>query len=459
MPSAMVMDKHAEQTLLEAVRSISGYVADGDTPTAAVIKTARDMSLEPTMLPLAVQAYNIGRVTYHRESAGDVLSKHASFPIARIEDVMAELYPERPTTPGEEKSAQAVSDVYFQKLSGERYLPLGQSVDPFAGVDIRKGIPKIEPPAEPARLKAAKSYLNALDQNTQVEEIRREYQHARDAWFSSLGKLGSYFKQASYNRLPFAEVEYNAIHFFGAPAQKALDYIYTTEAVREKRAAETGPPTVYKVVDRDEAPYSLVRNAIAAGETLLRSHAKYAQAKAAQEQALRSAADELRPKVAGVLGVAMSAANTAALLRRKAGPPGPTDIEQDMYDELSSPSHLQQLRAIQARAMLSDFLHNDDVISGYDPDEVSEAFNDISLLSPTSAIQPAIMRPLLRKRLTQGAVEPFEAEQLANIEKVVRQTGTGPGVGTFDSGKSSPGKSFPMKSSSVSRVLRHNVLG
>jgi hypothetical protein len=93
-------------------------------------------------------------------------------------------------------------------------------------------------------------------------------------------------------------------------------------------------------------------------------------------------------------------------------------VEQD----LSSPVHIDELRQIRSRAMLSDFLANDDVISGYAPEEVTNAYNEISQLSPRASSQPAIMRPLLRKRLTAGSVEPFEAQQMADIEKTIKQT-------------------------------------
>ena len=99
-----------------------------------------------------------------------------------------------------------------------------------------------------------------------------------------------------------------------------------------------------------------------------------------------------------------------------------SELIQDDVNELNDPLHTDELRQIQARTMLSDFMANDEVIAGHHPDQVTKAYNEIASLSPRAAIQPAIMRPLLRKRLTAGSVEPFEAEQMANIEKTIRQT-------------------------------------
>jgi len=98
------------------------------------------------------------------------------------------------------------------------------------------------------------------------------------------------------------------------------------------------------------------------------------------------------------------------------------ELVDDAALAFDAPGHTNELRQIQAQAMLSDLIRNDEVISGYEPDEVIDAYNEISAMSPRAAVQPVIMRSLLRKRLTGGAVEPFEAGQLAEIEKTIAQT-------------------------------------
>jgi hypothetical protein len=112
---------------------------------------------------------------------------------------------------------------------------------------------------------------------------------------------------------------------------------------------------------------------------------------------------------------------------RQAVQPRPTgELVSEMEQSLSDPVHENILRAIQAKAELSDFLANDDVISGYDPEEVIRAYNEIARLSPRSATQPAVIRPLLEKRLTQGRMEPFEAAEMANIEKTISESSPTP---------------------------------
>jgi hypothetical protein len=107
--------------------------------------------------------------------------------------------------------------------------------------------------------------------------------------------------------------------------------------------------------------------------------------------------------------------------------PAPTgDLVDSVLSKLESPQHEEKLRSIQAKADLTDFMANDPVISGYandDPDQVLDAYNEISQLSPRAATQPALMRALLRKKLTrgEGGVEPTEIGQIVDLERGLRQ--------------------------------------
>lgn len=102
-------------------------------------------------------------------------------------------------------------------------------------------------------------------------------------------------------------------------------------------------------------------------------------------------------------------------------PTSDESIREEAVSELFDPEHEAELTRIKTQAMMSDFMSNDPVISTYDPDEVTEAYNQIVQMAPRSAQQPAVMRGLIRKMLQQqDAMEPFEAEQVAKIEKTLK---------------------------------------
>jgi hypothetical protein len=85
------------------------------------------------------------------------------------------------------------------------------------------------------------------------------------------------------------------------------------------------------------------------------------------------------------------------------------------YKQLTDPDHELQLRNIRAKSTLNDLVMNDPVISGYDPAEISLAFNEISEIAPDISDSPVVMQALLRKRLEQGQLSDFEIKQLMDV--------------------------------------------
>lgn len=437
------MDKTAEAELLDAVRSVSQLVEDGADPTQAITKVAGDTGLGAGMIPLLVQAYNVGRTTFQQEHGGSgILDKQASFPIARLEEVMGELYPSQPLTPAQAKSASVISSDYFQAPT--MITPDEQAMmTKVAERDIR--MPEADRPGDlPVNMEAlaTKSLGSIQREKRALDDSGMRYRMAREGYLNSMGALRAYFKEAEYFRLPFHEVEYNAVLLYGVPAKHALDYAYIQNGMREKRA--NGPPRYLCRVDRDKAPYSLIAAAIKSGADLIKAKRDFTAAEKRAARNIKEArlpfepalgndltfnvsgaflgqSSSSREKGAGFLGNLASMSLGASM---RGGPAKSPDQLVDAAEmDLSDPAHLQELQEIKTRAMLSDMMNNDEVISGYEPDEVLDAYNEIAQLSPRASQQPAVIRPLLRKHLTQGAVEPFEAQQIADIEKTVAQTG------------------------------------
>lgn len=100
-------------------------------------------------------------------------------------------------------------------------------------------------------------------------------------------------------------------------------------------------------------------------------------------------------------------------------------IKLETLGEMFDPAHEQEMASIRTRAMLSEFMSVDPIISTYDPDEVSTAYNQVVQLAPRAAQQPAIMRGLLRKLLQQqDALETFDADQITQIESRLKTLNT-----------------------------------
>jgi hypothetical protein len=115
------------------------------------------------------------------------------------------------------------------------------------------------------------------------------------------------------------------------------------------------------------------------------------------------------PIVGGTMGKGLTSALSA---------PSDETIQSEAVSELFDPGHEAEITKIKTQAMLSEFLSTDPVISTYDPEEVTSAYNQVVSLAPRASIQPAVMRGLLRKLLQQqDAMEAFDVDQLVKIEQ------------------------------------------
>jgi len=81
--------------------------------------------------------------------------------------------------------------------------------------------------------------------------------------------------------------------------------------------------------------------------------------------------------------------------------------------------------------MLHDLLANDEVVSGYDPFEVTNAYNNLSQIAPRTAQHPLAVQAMLRKQLSQGSLDPFEVEQAIKMEGQLSKLNGGSGGSDF----------------------------
>jgi hypothetical protein len=100
-----------------------------------------------------------------------------------------------------------------------------------------------------------------------------------------------------------------------------------------------------------------------------------------------------------------------------AAPKSTGELVDDAWLDLEDPQHANELRKIKTHAMINSMMTDpDSPISGHDPEKVLQAYNEIAQLAPRAAEQPAVLGPLLRRRL-EGHAEPFEAKEMTDIEK------------------------------------------
>jgi hypothetical protein len=293
---------------------------------------------------------------------------------------------------------------------------------------------------------AQQVYSDALSTRATISEMGTQLSATQDRLFGAIGAVGDYFKQSQYDRKwSFAELAMAAESRFGNHGKVAM----LTVARRNGQADEayTKAASCTKAMDWDEAPFTHLANIVKYSSELVEKTAELQQTR---EVAGQKIAEELVPFMGASKGRSsilvgqsepdqpsktasfMSGMMGGGIAKGVSSAIEPFDQAKEitkLKDDLSDPGHEEALRGIRTQAMLADLMSNDEVISGYDPDEVYSAFNEMSGLAPRASEQVALSRPWLRKRLSQGAMESFEAGEMANVEKTINQSENSQGLG------------------------------
>lgn len=435
-----------EALLIAAVKQAADLVETGASPDDAIVKVATEHKLTPGMISILCQGYNTGRQLDQMRSADTALQKYASFPLA--------------------SPARVIAAVFGSKAEKRAYeLPPAGVLARRRAEHDRGGLTKAAadaPGAEPApKAEAAAAHCEPAAAQRRAygkyERAKRAYEEGRRAASAAEDRLRVELAKLAADMVggpPLATVEAVSRNKFGAVVGPLFDALAAMpQFARQKRAQDAG--VIKELVDPRQAPYSTVARCVELGRGL---HAARLEQERVYAEACKSAEDCGLPfasELAAKSGAATSRrqhssshpspaaeAEERSLLKdaflntpafgMAAGqaigkivgdvPKTKADMIEDQWLELEDPAHHNELRKIRAHAMLNSMMTDpDDPISGFEPDQVVTAFNEINQLAPRLAEQPAVMRPLLQRRL-QGNVQPFEAKEIADIEKGIAAT-------------------------------------
>jgi len=441
------LNRAEEAALLKGVkRAVDLVDNEGYTPNDALVKVSRDSEFTPGFVRAAVSAYNNGRQVAQWREAGDALDKLASFPLADYDAIHAEIWGKDPAVKAAEDVT--VSDEYnhpphflrdpvmekvahtdISALIGERQAP---AVDPEHQALIDK---------EAADKAMRQAYHANIEARKSFEECRSMHSLAGDRVKVSVDLLTRYFKKFAMDREAFHVVDDAVQTYYGAQGRALMDCL-AARLPHEKRAGASRTPT--RAVCMSCEPYTLVKRAIEAARAFHRTK----QALDAAEKTLEKTGETLRPFVqgrpqpqpppettclisgnpiekAGGLGSFAAgsavATGTRNLLEKALTPKSKSELIEDDWLKLEDPDHENDLRKIRVQAMLTNMMSDpENPISGYDAESVLNAYNEVAQMAPRVAEQPAMLQPLLARRLA-GATEPFEGKEIAETEKSMSQ--------------------------------------
>lgn len=476
-----VLSKQAEAKLLGAIEQAAEYANAGMSPNAAIIKSAAETNVPAGHINLMVHAYNTGRTTKQREAGDSALEKAADFQLADADTVLRALYPETVKTSAELARSQVVSAEYAispRDMLARRQDSMRKAAAAAAALPEKTYIP---PPRDEhaAAMRAQSEKVAALRVR---EETRREatvaYQHAAAA----MDKLAEYFRRPGNMSFGDAQREVRLRlgddgvtvldkvatvypqflkqaatlqnHFGDNDVYGLVDDVLeavhrynelkpAAEKTAEKKNLE--PPAVVtgSILDAvTPQPLSLKQayepsgagrwayDDAAGGSSAALAEmfpAPPPKAQQATEQKKEEKSQQNKPSSGKPAGPGLLDQIGGSMAKQFGGIPGalakdmmqdPADIRKKQYDKLTAPDHETALKNIKAQATLHDLLLNDNVISGYDPADVANAFNEISNVAPGIVDSPAVMQALLRKRLEAGQLADFDVKQLLEMDKI-----------------------------------------
>lgn len=436
------LSKSDEQQLLDGVKMAVDLVdGQGLSPNEALQKVAQTFHYSPGFLKAACNAFNTGRQLAQWNANDSVLDKLASFPLADYEAIHNKMWG------NEQEKAASFSYIsprfmsYDDQVRQELLNMDISSMTKSASVELHPMVAD-----EQADNRAKRAYAQFDYYRRVGEEARREKAAATDKLDLAIASLENYFKKFAYDRLSLAQVEHAAATYYGQPGKALMAHI-AEKFPSEKRAADQPKSWAgfQQPADRSKEPYTLIANAIKLAQDYSAAIAKLNDA----EEKLASAKDGVAPfsqprygnangsqltltpslipdtgvkqadAVSGLSsGLGFGMAKSLADYATK----GQDKKVQSQIEELDSPDHLNELRKIKAQTVLTQLMSDpENPLSGYDPEEVLSAYNEMVQLSPRLADQPAAIGPLLNKRLV-GNTEPFEIGETLKLEEGLKKT-------------------------------------
>lgn len=427
------LSKQAEAKLLAALEKVAETVNSGAHPNDAIIKVAREENIPSGHINLMVHAYNTGCTTKQRETGEDTLEKAADFKIADANTILDALYPKVVKTSGEIVRESVVSTEYAVPPTGfiKRY---NTQLEKAASAKVALPEKTWEPAPRDEHEAAKRAYSKKAAQKREQEEQRRQATAAYQKAAAGMAKLEEYFRTPG--NLPYGTVLKTANFVCGDFGVSVLNKLADVYPQFKKQAATSIPLDMSDPKQRQ--PFTIIRDI---GESLqtydeLRDKTANDGKEAAIEKIvtptpitgsiLHNPADEpleLKKKFAAEMPPLTPSGITRALgstvyQGAESYIKSPQELREDAFKDITDPDHERKLKNIRVQGVLADLVTNDPVISGYEPTEVANAFNELAEIAPNFMDNRATVQSLLRKRLESGQLADFDIKQLAELEKI-----------------------------------------
>lgn len=443
------MSHEIEQTLRDGLDRMIDLVEEGMDPTDALRKVAGEEDLLPDTIRVLGTTYNNSASVVHIKSGEDVFAKASDHPLADPEVVISESFSKTARQSRKKRELdEEKDDSYYHSPSHNSRLRYEGPVSGAAAFDVSAGMGKSR---RQLRLEKNASVDTpetiALPKDNSDKEQRRFAQRlaplrknaaaakqkascTREHLDRAVRKIATYFDYDS--ALPWGEVVEQSEVMFGKLASTVLNYVEDRFEIRKRT-----PPKYFRLADENQAPYSLVKEAMRNLREYDDASTEYVKTAALcssyeNSEMLQNTTpteeDEDGFEKEAFLGGLLSGAAGGAMSGAQGMYGTPDRAKEKLSDQLDDPIHLSQLRYIKATNALNDAL-TDPRLKPYSRERAIDAYNQISDVAPKVAERGTLLVPYMHRILVAGGLDPFDSKALVDVEYNLKRIGTPLGRG------------------------------
>jgi len=417
MNKIKAMSKKDQMKVARSVEEAIELSNEGLDPSTAIAKVAAANDYNSEVIKRMCEAFNSSKLlAVYKQAEGP--ARAGSVSTAHPDEVIRQVFGDKPTPREKSSTLKAASYINPLKPLGRTYL---------------KPVPVMEKAAEEKtkeervlgdRNLACKKAADSLDvYRIELDELRREKYAAAEKYKRALGAIYDFFKSRPGNIQKYAEYEGKIASKFGENGWKFMTIVHKTLDVPNVKRASSRPARIY---DSSKAePFCYVQDGLDA----LRSAVDVVEKIASVEAEKEALYNEVFPKAAAF------PADVETISKRVKVP---TELAKAYIPQKEKPMdlgvELPGLEAVKMQAnaelALYDMMQNDEVISKYQPKEVTDVMNQILQFSPWIAYNPMGMRAILRKALEQGGtLESYDIKQEIDAGRALKDVRQAESIG------------------------------
>lgn len=463
MKSLPKLSEASEQRISNALSKVAELIETGSEPNDAIVKIASQEKLPAGQVRLMVRAFNTGRSLEHLRSHDTLEEKAASFKLADATEVLERMFPSKVKTAAEIHNDTVISADYGLSPNWlKRRAPEAASMTKAAS----------------APAPAYDEYPERLQRQTlsQMHDMRRTHDTARlgaikasYAVVETMDKVAAYFR--GNTAMSFAEATHNASCVLGKRVEKLMQKVATDKTVARRYRNDSFDSRKLAAVNWQAEPYNLIKAALAAVDAFAAAQTTLKETEAANTE---KRAELMRPfagdRVAPIYGSvwkehtkqasgpgmltytgATALGNATSDLAKNFAPKSKEELVQESIDKLSDPSHEDKLRAIRTQAMIHELMAGDPILSGYDYNDIIQAYNHLAEVAPKAMQQRVMAQSMLRKYLEQASnLDPFDTNLMLNVDEQIGKRDMPASLEGYRTGPARGlGKPFPQTNMSV----------